>query len=198
MGLGLKGKVLIAIMAVCLVGAAGAGTAVALTRNGANGAGNTGKYDQAISLYWGHEETSVTISDVENLSAGVAQYRGLTVSPKSSKTVAGNVRLSFTLAATAGSHHIKGLSVSVYKIDAAFDAGTVATQIEGKVASPVLNESNLTGTADLAVVASENVHETVGYYAIEVAWTGANDPANGHEAYTLDASITISQSFIAA
>lgn len=196
MGLGLKGKILIAIMAVCLVGGAGAGTAIALTRNGANGAGQQGAYDQAISLYWDHEETSVTISDVENLSAGVAQYRGLTVSPKSSKTVAGNVRLSFTLAATAGNHHIKGLSVSVYKIDAAFNAGTVETQIAEKVAAPVLSEANLTGTTDLAVVTSENVHETVGYYAIKVLWTGAND--GEHPTYDLDASITIAQSFIPA
>ena len=198
MGLGLKGKILIGIMAACLVGAAGAGTAIALTRNGANGSGNQGAYDQAISLYWGNEETSATISNVENLAPGVAQYRGLTVSPKSSKTVAGNVRLDFTLAATGGAHHIKGLTVSVYKIDAAFDAENVATQIDGKVAAPVLNESNLTGTTNLAVAASENVHVTTGYYAIEVSWTGANDPADGHEEYTLDANITISQSFVPA
>ena len=197
MGLGLKGKILIAIMAACLVGGAGAGTAIALTRNGANGGGNQGAYDQAISLYWGHEETSVTISDVENLSAGVAQYRGLTVSPKSSKSVAGNVRLTFTLAKSTGDFHIKGLTVSVYKIDSAFDAGTVETQISEKVAEPVLNESNLTGTTNLAVSTHvTDAHETVGYYAIKVEWTGAND--GEHPSYTLDADITINQTFIAA
>ena len=196
MGLGLKGKILIGIMAACLVGAAGAGTAIALTRNGANGSGNQGAYDQAISLYWGHEETSATISDVENLVAGVAQYRGLTVSPKSSKSVAGNVKLDFTLAATTGNYHIKGLTVSVYKIDAAFDAENVATQIAEKVAEPVLNESNLTGSTNLAVSThATDAHETTGYYAIKIEWTGAND--GEHPLYTLDASITIHQSFVA-
>ena len=194
MGLGLKGKILIGVMAASLLG--GIGSAIALTRTGANGQGRTGKYDEAVYLYWGHESTTATIDNVEDLSAGVAQYRGLTVSPKSTKTVTGNVQLTFTLAPSAGDHHIKGLTVSVYKIDAAFDAGTVATQIEGKVAAPVLNESNLTGVANLAVAADSVAHETVGYYAIEVAWTGAND--GEHPSYDLDASITITQSFIAA
>ncbi|MBO7573627.1 MAG: hypothetical protein J6T25_02485 [Bacilli bacterium] len=194
MKLGLKGKILIGVMAASLVG--GVGSAFALTRTGASGAGRPGAFDGAIYLYWGSESTTATINNVENLSAGVAQYRGLEVTPKSSKSVAGNVRLTFTLAATAGDHHIKGLTVSVYKINAAFDAEHVADQIEGKVAAPVLNESNLTGTTDLAVAASENVHETPGHYAIEVVWTGAND--GEHPSYTLDGSITISQSFIAA
>lgn len=193
MRLGLKGKVLIGVMALSLVG--GVGSALALTRTGANAAGRPGAFDGTVYLYWGSESTTATISDVENLSAGVAQYRGLTVSPKSSKSVAGNVRLSFTLAATSGNYHIKGLSVSVYKIDAAFDAENVATQIQGKVAEPVLDESHLTGTTNLAVSAAANVHETVGYYAIKVLWTGAND--GEHPAYTLDAGITISQSFVA-
>lgn len=191
MGLGLKGKVLIGIMACCLVG--GVGSALALTRTGANVTGSSGAFDQAVYLYWGHESTTTSISNVENLVAGTPQYRGLTVSPQSSKTVAGNVQLSFALEATAGSHHIKGLTVNVYKIDAEFDAGTVATQIEGKVAAPVLNEANPNGVANLAITTSENVHETVGYYAIEVSWSGAND--GEHPLYTLDASITISQAF---
>ena len=193
MKLGLKSLVLVGVMACALAG--GVGSALALTRTGASAAGNSGAFDQAIYLYWGHESTTATISDVENLSAGVAQYRGLTVSPQSTKTVAGNVRLTFTLAATAGDHHIKGLTINVYKIDAEFNAGTVATQISGKVAAPVLNEAAPTGYTDLAVAVSENVHETVGYYAIEVAWSGAND--GEHPGYTLDCSLTIAQSFVA-
>ncbi len=193
MGLGLKGKILIGIMAAALVG--GVGSAVALTRTGASGTGTPGAFDGAVYLYWGHESTSTTITDVENLSAGVAQYRGLTVSPQSSKSVAGNVRLTFTLAPTAGTHHIKGLTVSVYKIDAAFDAENVVAQIGEKAASPVLDEEHLTGTTDLAVVSAANVHETVGYYAIKVLWSGVND--GEHPTYDLDASITISQSFVA-
>ena len=194
MGLGLKGKVLIGVMAIGLVG--GVGSALALTRAPATATGTTGAFDQAVNLYWGHESTTASISNVTNLSAGVAQYRGLTVSPQSTKTVAGNVQLTFTLEASAGSHHIKGLTVNVYKIDAAFNEATVATQIQGKVAAPVLNESNLSGTTNLAIVADDAAHETTGYYAIEVSWSGAID--NEHPAYTLDASITIAQAFIAA
>ena len=145
MKLGLKGMVLIGVMACALAG--GVGSALALTRTGANAAGGTGAFDQAVQLYWGHESTTATISNVEDLSAGVAQYRGLTVSPQTTKSLAGNVELTFTLSATAG-HHIKGLTVSVYKIDAAFNEATVQTQIQGKVAEPVLNESNLTGTTN--------------------------------------------------
>ena len=194
MKLGLKSMVLIGVMGVALVG--GVGSALALTRTGANAAGNSGAFDQAINLYWGSESTTATISNVENLRAGVAQYRGLEVSPKSTKTVAGNVRITFTLAATAGAHHIKGLTVNVYKINAAFDAENVATQIAGKVAAPVLNEAAPTGYTDLAVVAAENVHETNGHYAIEVVWNGANDGENPLS--TLDCSLTIAQSFVAA
>lgn len=194
MKLGLKGKILIGVMAVALVG--GVGGAIALARTGARGNGGTGNFDEAVYLYWGHESTTATIAAVEDLNAGVAQYRGLTVSPQSSKSVSGNVRLTFTLAPTPGNHHIKGLSVSVYKIASAFDAGSVETQISGKVASPILNESNLSDTTDLAVSTHPtDAHETVGYYAIKVLWTGAND--GEHPTYDLDASITISQSFIA-
>ena len=194
MKLGLKSMVLIGVMGVALVG--GVGSALALTRTGASAAGNAGAFDQAVNLYWGHEQTSIELSNVENLSAGVAQYRGLVVSPKSSKSLTGNVQLTFTLAPTAGNYHIKGLTVSVYQIDNAFDAGNVETQISGKVAQPVLNESNLSGVANLAVAASADVHETVGYYAIKVAWNGAND--GDHPTYTLDCNITISQTFVAA
>ena len=194
MKLGLKSMVLLGVMACALAG--GVGSAIALTRTGANAAGGTGAFDQAVYLYWGHGATSASIDNVEDLSPSVPQYRGLTVSPQSTKTVAGNVQISFELETTAGDHHIKGLTVSVYKIDAAFDAGTVETQILGKVAAPVLNESNLTGSTNLAVAASENPHETIGYYAIKVEWSGASDLEN--PGYTLDCGITISQNFVAA
>ena len=191
MTLGLKGKILIGVMACALVG--GVGSAVALTRSGAGGTGQTGAFDQAVYLYWGHEETSTSIANVENLAAGVAQYRGLTVSPQSTKTVAGNVQLTFTLTTSVGEHHVKGLTVSVYKIDTAFDAGTVETQIGGKEAQPVLSEANMSGVTNLPIVVNENVHKTVGYYAIKVLWSGANDPEHG--GYTLDATLTIAQAF---
>ena len=186
-----KSKVLIGLMAICLLG--GVGSTLALTRTGASATGTPGAFDKAVYLYWGHEQSEVTLPNVENLQPGVTQYLGLTVSPQTSKSVAGNVELIFNLAASTGEHHIKGLTVSVYKIDAAFDAENVATQIQGKTASPVLNESNKQGFAFFPVVAGEDVHETVAYFAIAVNWTGANDAEN--PSYTLDASVTISQEF---
>ena len=194
MKLGLKSMVLIGVMGVAMVG--GVGSALALTRTGASAAANPAAFDSAINLFWGHESTTASISNVQNLSAGTPQYRGLTVSPESTKSVAGNVRLTFTLAKTTGDYHIKGLTVSVYKIAAAFNEATVETQIDGVTPAPVLSEGNLSGTTDLAIVAGANAHETVGYYAIKVAWTGANDAE--HPAYTLDCGITITQAFIPA
>ena len=87
MGLGLKGKVLIGIMACCLVG--GVGSTLALTRNAATGNATTGAFDQAIYLYWDSESTTKVLADCDELTANVPVYRYLTVSPKSSKTVAG-------------------------------------------------------------------------------------------------------------
>lgn len=191
-----KSKVLIGLMAICLLGTVG--STLALTRSGASVSGNPGAFDKAIYLGWGDNETSVTINNVENLGAGEAnaQYRGLTLGPESTKSLEGVVRLTFTLAASAGNHHINGLTISVYNIDDEFDAENVATQIDGKTASPVLDAENLTGTTDLEIEADEESHRTVGYYAIKVLWSGANDAE--HPTYTLDASLTISQSFVTA
>ena len=190
-----KSKVLIGLMGLCLLG--GVGSTLALTRSGAAATGTPGAFDQTINLYWDEgEETSVTIPNVENLTAGSTQYRGLEVNPLSSKSVQGKVRLSFALAVSEGEHHIKGLTVSVYKISDRFNAENVATQIAGKEASPVLNESNLTGVAEFDVETSSAYHYSHAFYAIAVNWTGAIDTE--HPAYTLDASVTITQSFVAA
>ena len=194
MGLGLKSKVLIGVMALGLLGTVG--SALALTRSGASAAGNPGAFDQAIYLNWGTDETTVSISSVENLQPSVAQYRYLEVSPKSTKTVAGNVRLTFTLAASTGDYHIKGLSVSVYRTATLLNDSTVVAGIEGLVASPVLQEGSLTGTANIAIEAGANAHETKAYYAIAIQWTGTNDST--HPEYTLSGDVTIAQAFIAA
>jgi hypothetical protein len=190
-----KSKVLIGLMAVCLLGTVG--SALALTRTGAGATGNPGAFDKAINLYWDEgEHTSVTIANVENLTAGSTQYRGLSVNPISSKSLEGKVRLSFVLAASEGEHHIKGLTVSVYKIAEKFDAENVETQIAGKEASPVLNEENLTGVAEFDLdTGFDTFHYTHAYYAIAINWTGAIDTE--HPSYTLDASVTITQSFVA-
>ena len=190
-----KSKVLIGLMALCLLG--GVGSTLALTRSGASATGTPGAFDQAINLYWDEgEHSSVTIANVENLTAGSTQYRGLECAPISSKSVEGKVRLTFTLAASEGEHHIKGLTVSVYEIDSRFDAENVATQIAGKEAAPVLNENNLTGIAEFDLDTYHEVHYSHAYYAIAVSWSGAIDTE--HPTYTLDASVTITQSFVAA
>ena len=196
MRLGLKSKVLIGVMALGLVGTVG--STLALTRNGAAGAGNPGAFDQAVYLYWGNEASTASIANVENLAASVTQYRGLEVSPQTTKSVAGSVRLTFTLEKAEGNHHIEGLTVKVYKIDAAFDAEHASEQIAGKAAAPVLDKNTLTGYTDLPVVASSNAHTTTGHYAIQIFWDGSIDEAAGHESYALGASVTISQSFLAA
>ena len=190
-----KSKVLIGLMALCLLG--GVGSTLALTRSGASATGTPGAFDQAINLYWDEgAHSSVTIANVENLTAGSTQYRGLECAPISSKTVEGKVRLTFTLAASEGEHHIKGLTVSVYEIDSRFDAENVATQIAGKEAAPVLNENNLTGIAEFDLDTHYEPHYSHAYYAIAVSWSGAIDTE--HPTYTLDASVTITQSFVAA
>lgn len=188
-----KSKVLIGLMALCLLG--GVGSTLALTRSGASVTGTPGAFDQTINLYWDEgEETSVTIPNVEDLTASSTQYRGLSVNPISSKSVHGKIRLSFALAVSEGNHHIKGLTVGVYKIDSVFDAENVLTQIAGKEASPVLNEENLTGIAEFAVETGDEYHYSHANYAIAVTWSGAIDTE--HPAYTLDASVTITQSFV--
>ena len=188
-----KSKVLIGLMAICLLG--GVGSALALTQTGANAAGQPGAFDKAVYLYWGSDASSVTLNNVEDLQINTPVYRYLEVSPKSTKTVAGNVQLTFTLSALDG-HHIKGLSVSIYKTASLATDETVASLIDGVTPTPVLNESNLSGIDNVAIVAGEAAHETKAYYAIAVEWTGANDPEN--EALTMAGNVTIAQAFLTA
>ena len=188
-----KSKVLIGLMAICLLG--GVGSTLALTRTGASATGTPGAFDKAVYLYWGHEATTAEIADVENLQPSIAQYRYLEVSPQSTKTVAGNVTLTFTLAQTAGNHHLQGLTISVYKTASLATDETVAGLINGVSAAPVLTAANLSGTTSFAVAAAENAHETKAYYAIAINWSGANDAE--HEEYTLSGSLTIAQAFAA-
>ena len=189
-----KSKVLIGLMALSLLG--GVGSTLALTRSGASATGTPGAFDQAIYLNWGTDQTSVSLANVQNLLPDAPQYRYLEVSPKTTKSIAGNVQLTFTLAATAGEHHIKGLSVSVYKTASLATDETVETLIDGVTPTPVLNESNLSGVANLAVAAGDAAHETKGYYAIVIEWNG--DPDNAHSSYTMSGDVTITQAFVAA
>ena len=188
-----KSKVLIGLMALCLVG--GVASAVALTRTGATATGQPGAFDKAIYLYWGHNASEAEIDDVEDLQVNVPQYRYLEVSPQSTKSVAGNVTLTFTLAASTGNYHIQGLTVSVYKTASLADDDSVATLINGIVAEPVLSASALTGTTSFAITADDAAHETKAYYAIAINWNGANDAE--HPTYDMSGSLTIAQSFAA-
>ena len=190
MGLGLKGKILIGVMACCLVG--GVGSTLALTRNGATGNATTGAFDQAIYLYWDSESTTKVLADCDSLSAGVPVYRYLTVSPKSTKTVAGNVTLNFTLAQADGDFHLSGLTISVYKTASLATDLTVEGLITDVDPEPTLDSGHLTGSTSFAVTTSENVHETQAFYAIKVLYDGTYVADK-----TLGGSLTIAQSFSA-
>ena len=189
----LKGKLLIGLMAVSLAG--GIGGAIALTRNSATSGGTPGGFDQAIYLNWESGQSTLSLSDITTLSAGTPQYRYLTVAPKSTKTVTGTVTLTFTLSAGGAETHMKGLTVSVFETASLATDQTVAGLIAEVEAEPILNESNLSGTTSFTVSTNASAHETTKYYAIQVAWTGANDQT--HPTYALGASLSISQAFAA-
>lgn len=188
-----KRKVLVGLMALSLLG--GVGGALALTRNAANMGGTTGAFDQAIYLNWDSDQSTKSLTNVTDLQPSTPQWRYLTVAPKSTKTVAGTVTLTFTLAKSEGNCHIKGLTVSVYKTASLATDDTVATLVDKVTPAPVLSESNLSGTTTFAVTAAENAHETTAYYAIKVLWTGAND--GDHTTYVLGGQVNISQAFAA-
>lgn len=187
----LKNKALIAGMAICLVGATGAAFAAA-TGYGAANQNNTASFDSAIYLAWGENGAGATISNVDQLSIGVAQYRSLTVAPKSTKTVAGTVTLTFTMAASANST-VSGMSIKVVKTDAAVAADDL-DDVDYTTPDVTLTDTVLTGTTTFAVTAGEAAHTTTAYYAIEIKWAGASQ-AEGSK--PLSGNITIAQSFAA-
>ena len=189
-----KKKVLIGLMAACLLGTIG--SVFALTRNNATASGTAGQVDQAIYLYWGEGSTTATINNVQNLTTAEPAYRYLEVSPKSSKTLTGTVTVSFTLAPEDANHHVSGLTVSVYKLDAALNPATATsadyvTAIGAKSATPALDVDHLTGNATVAVTTSGGVaHYSHAYFAIAISYNGAQ-VANK----TMGGQVTISQSF---
>lgn len=192
-----KSKVLIGLMALSLAGTIGG--VFALTRNAASKTGSSGAYDKAIYLFWDHEQTEKTIANVTNLTNGEAQYRYLTVAPKSTKGVEGNVQLTFTLSLAGANTHMNGLTVSVYRTASLATDGTVAGLISAVAAEPVLDSTHLTGTTNFAISARDQEHagdfEDFAYYAIKVEWDGSNDQE--HQNYTMSANLTIAQAFVA-
>lgn len=187
-----KLKALIALMSVCAVGAVG--SAFALTRNQATSSGTAGQFDKAIYLYWGNAQSSVELNPVNDLNANVPVYRYLTVAPQSTKSVAGTVTVTFTLAAATGDYHINGLTVNVYGTTVeAIDAENKATYVveANKVAS--VQAGSLTDTDTFTISASSGATQTTSkYYAIEVVYDGTFVTGK-----TLGTTLNISQSFAA-
>ena len=181
---------LIGLMAFCLAGA-GAGTALALTRNAATPTVESGSFDKAVYMYWGHEQSTATLDNVEDLSAGATVYRYLTVSPQSTKSLAGQVTLEFRLSATECNYHIKGLSVKVYETASLANDSTVAGLIGS--ADATVDAENPTGYVRFNITSDSAHHETVKYYAIGISWTGAND--SEHPTYEMSGNVRIAQSF---
>lgn len=177
-------------MALCVGG--GIGAAVAITRQAA---GNTGSsaFDKAVNLYWEAGHASTTLTDMETLSVNVPQYRYLTVSPKSSASVSGNVELTFTLSEATGTAKtavLTGLTVSVYKTASLATDTTVAGLIDGVDPEPVLSASVKTGTTSFAAKAGSA--DAVAYYAIEVFYNGSKVG----DSEQVGANLNIAQSFV--
>lgn len=191
----LKSKIFIGLLALCLAGSV-AGV-FALTKEAANKTGDTGAYDKAVYLFWDSGQDSVELADMGELTVNNPQYRYLTVAPKTSKGVVGNVVLTFTLASGGENTHMNGLSVKVYKTESLATDQTVETLINNVEATPSLDKDHLTGQAQFAVNARDDsnadAYETTAYFAIKVVWNGAND--NEHQSYQLGATLNISQDF---
>lgn len=190
----LKTVALITGMALCLGGGIGAALA-AITESGATSDGPAA-FDKAINLYWGAGETTATLADMTDLTVNDAQYRYLSVTPKSTKSVSGTVTVSFTLAlgeVAEGTATLNGLQISVYKTTTLLTDDTVEAGLTDVAAEFTLNSAKLTDSSEITVTAGQAAHETNAYYAIEVLYDGTDLQGN-----TLAASLSISQSFSAA
>lgn len=189
-----KTKVLLLSLGMALCIGGGIGSAFAITRTAAGNTG-TGDFDKAINLYWGSKQSTATLTDMDELSVDVAQYRYLSVTPESSKSVTGTVTVSFTLAKAADneqkSYDIEGITVKVFETTSLATDETVAELIAGKEAKTTITKLSPTGSASFAVSSSTAVHETNAYYAIQVVYDGSQQPA-GKE---LGGQLTIVQSF---
>lgn len=191
-------KILILSLGMALCAAGGVGTALAAVSKSSASSSSSAKYDSAIFLYWGHESSSATLQDMDELVDNVAQYRHLVVSPKSSKALTGTVSVNFelkTVAVEGKTAVLTGLSVKVYEVSS-------AQAITDENVGSLVNEDNLkcslspsqtTGSATFTISAGEAAHETVKDYAIKVVYDGT--PVASTE--KLSAELTINQSFAA-
>ena len=184
-----RSKILIGLMSLSLLG--GVGSVLALTRNSSTASSTSPAFDKAIYLYWDSEvQSSAHLGDIDHAEINTPVYRYLTVSPKSSKSVAGTVTVTFTLAAQSTTV-VTGLSVTVYETASLANDDTVASLI-GADEHPVVISSatSLTGSKTFNVTTSSSAHETQKFYAIKVLYDGTA-PAGS----TLGGLVTITQSF---
>ena len=185
-----KSKVLLLSLGMALCVGGGVGAAVAITRNAA-GNGGEGDFDKIIALYWGNESSTATLDDMEELSVDVPQYRYLSVTPKSSKSVEGTVNVKFALTAAAADKDIAGITINVYKTEELADDDSVEDLIDGVTPSATITKANPEGTASFTVSASTVMHVTNAYYAIKVVYDGSAQA----ESKTLGGSLSITQEF---
>ena len=136
---------------------------------------------------------------MDELQSGVAQYRHLVVSPKSSKSVTGTVSVNFTLSTVteglpAGkTATLAGLTVKVYEVssESTITDENVGLLVPSGTLKCTMDSTHLTGSATFTVSTGADVHETVKHYAIEVNFDdsglGQNDKLSGQ--------LTINQTF---
>lgn len=192
-----KSKVLLLSLGMALCVGGGVGAAVAITRNAAGNTGS-GVFDKVISLYWSEGVSTASLTDMEELTVDVPQYRYLEVTPESSKTVAGTVSVNFKLTAADSTKDIKGINISVYALDSALsdpDDAAIAGAIGSKTAALAINSSSTEGTTTFSVAVNEKegFHKTNAYYGIKVVYDGSQQ-ASGK---TLGGILTMTQSFAA-
>ena len=181
--MGLKSKALIGLMAVCLLG--GIGGAVALTTTAANGSVKN-NVDSAVVFSWNQD----SIPSIESLKGGVRQYSYVGATVNSTKSVAGTVTISFTLAAqdvNAKTGVLTGLSVTVYQASAEITSENVATYAVDGNKQFVLDATHLTNNATFTVAAGDANHATSSYFAIAFDYDGS--PIGASE--TLSGTVTL-------
>ena len=185
--MGLKRKALIGIMALCLLGSVGG--AVALTTTAANGAVKN-NVDSAVVFSWNQN----SIPSIESLKGGVRQYSYVGATVNSSKSVAGTVTVSFTLAAqdaNAKTGVLTGLTVTIYQASVEITSENVATYAVAGNKQFELDATHLTNNATFSVVAGDAAHATSSYFAIAFDYDGS--PLGASE--TLSGTITLNSAW---
>lgn len=167
------------------------GSAVALTYKGASKS-YTGYLDEAIYLYWGSGNDSVTIANVEDLVSGTNQYRFFACEPGASSGVSGTVTLTYKVEGQTKdeeTYSLDGLTVNIYETTAlleSFDSekATLKSSIEFDTEDATKNST----TTSFAVTEG-NGHA---YYALEFIYDGTKTSAD-----KWGGLMTISQDFAA-